>query len=162
MLTFKTILLFTVLLLFPVLIAFRNMLCRPGSMFFQMIFGYIGCYFMKNFYALLNRAVNGIENDRLEMDWVAMLAAISFLIAAWSCLCNLSGEDKEQIDILKRKLKVFLLVGIIAVLAENFAGIAGKRMLFIACYLISAACAYAAAIITGSCPENFQENIKKR
>lgn len=163
MLTFKTLFLFTVLLIIPVLIALRCNLRRRDSVFLQMMFGYTGCYFMKNFYAFLNRAVNGVENDRLGMDWVAMLATVSFLIATWFCLCHLSGEDKKQMDIFKRKLQLFLLVEVIAVLVENFAGAIGNQILFIICYLVSVTCIYAVTIITWTWLKdagNFQVNKK--
>lgn len=165
MLTFRTMLLFTVLLLVPVIISFRNMLRQRDSMFLQMLLGYTGCYFMKNVYALLNRVVNGIENDGLEMDWVAMLGIISFLAAAWFCLGYLSQEGKNNMDIFKRKLRVFMLVGIMAVLVESFAGAAGNRILFIICYLISVICIYATAIMVAAKVKDagdVQENIKKR
>lgn len=149
MLTFKTMLLFTALLLVPVIIAFRNVLRQQGSMFLQMMLGYTGCYFMKNFYALLNRAVNGIEHDGLEMDWVAMLATISFLIATWLCLHRLPEEGQNQMAGFKRKLQVCLLVGIVAVIAESFAGAAGNRILFIVCYALSVICIYTITVMTG-------------
>ena len=148
MLTFKTMILCTVLLLVPVFLAFRNMLRQRDDMLFHMLLGYIGCYFMKNFYALLNRAVNGIENDGIEMDWVAMLATVSFLVAAWCCLRHTSGEGESRFFPLKRELQVFLLVGIIAVLVESFAGMAGIRILFVVCYLLSLACAYAVSLVS--------------
>lgn len=148
MLTFEIMLLCTALLLAPVFIAFRNMLQQRDSMFLQMLLGYTVCYFMKNFYALLNRAVNGIENDGLEMDLIAMLGTIFFLIAAEFCLCHLSEGCKSRKGTSKKMLQVFLLVGTIAMVMEGVAGALENQILFIACYLVSVFCIYAVTIKT--------------
>ena len=131
MLTFEIMLLCTALLLAPVFIAFRNMLQQRDSMFLQMLLGYTVCYFMKNFYALVNRAVNGIENDGLEMDLIAMLGTIFFLIAAEFCLCHLSEGCKSRKGT-----------------SKGAAGALENQILFIACYLVSVFCIYAVTIKT--------------
>ena len=150
MLTFEMMLLCAALLLVPVFLAFQNVLRQRDSMLLQMLLGYTVCYFMKNFYALLNRAVNGIENDGLEMDLIAMLGAICFLVAAEFCLYRLPESCKNQKSALNKRLQVFLLVGAVAMVIEAIAGVLGNQILFIACYLVSVFCIYAVTIQTRS------------
>lgn len=143
MLSLPELIVFTVLLLVPFLMAWRNYMRFMESTFFQMLLGYVSCYFMKNCYALFDRAINGVEKNSLGIDGLAVIAAVFFLAAVISC-----GKEYPKGALSGRKLfLVVLCVATAAVLLECVVSIWGIRSLFYVCYLCSFLCVCAAVVM---------------
>lgn len=148
MLTFEMLIASTGLLLFPVIYSFINFIKDRKNVFLQMILGYNVCYFLKNFYALINRTISGIENDRIELDIVALLGTFSFLIAAEFCLCCIPDQCKCNNKTKNTIFKVSLLIGTVAMATEGVASFLESRTLFIFSYVVTVICIYIVTIIS--------------
>lgn len=143
MLSLRELIVFTVLLIVPFLVAWRNYMRYTESTFFQMLLGYVSCYFMKNCYALFDRAINGVEKNSSGIDGLAVIAAVLFLAAVISCV----GEYPEGVRFGRKQFLFVLCVATVAVLLECAAGVCGNRPLFFVCYICSFLCVCAAVIM---------------
>ena len=143
MLSLRELVVFTALLLVPFLLVWRNYMRYKESTFFQMLLGYVSCYFMKNCYALFDRAINGVENNSSGIDGLAVIAIILFLAAVISC----GGEYPKRTMSGRRPFLVVLCAATMAVLLECVANLWNIRFMFIVFYLCSFLCVFAAVVM---------------
>lgn len=144
MLTFRMMVAITVLLLIPLLLAMRYWMKRQDIMLCQMLLGYTACYFMKNFHALLNRAINGREIDGLGMNCVALLASFFFLVAVdrlfhWES----AGKREGRSDAYRRRMNLLVLAGLFFLLAEGISSVLGMDAILLVSNLMSLLFTYA-------------------
>lgn len=142
MLTFEMLIVSTILLVFPVVISFLNLIKYRDNLFLQMILGYNVCYFLKSFYVLTNRMIHGYENYKLGLDMVALFGTILFLIVAEFCLYHNPEQWKCKDKNNNLVLKLFLLIGFIAMALEGVSKIWYNPNLFTVVYIISIICIY--------------------